>query len=239
MKLIKQILPYKLKRKIKDNLGVPSLHGSLLNLKACGFDPGFTVDIGAYVGEWTEQFLEIFPGKKVLMIEAQKSKKPFLEEVSQKYKGIHFLNDLLSAVDGNLVSFFENETASHVEPLNENKPAGNKNYTTKTLDTVIEKNNYPWPDFIKLDVQGHELEILKGADKCMKNCEVCLLEVTFLDLYSGDPLIVEALNFMDNKGFQAYDISQLMRRPLDKALYQADVFFVNKNSPLLKSRSWN
>lgn len=238
MKLIKQLLPFKLKRKIKDNLGVPSLHWSLRNLKACGFDPGFTVDIGAYVGEWTEQFLEIFPGKKVLMIEAQKSKKPFLEEVSQKHEGINFLNDLLSAADGKLVSFFENETASHVEVSKENKPDGNKNYTSKTLDTVIEKNNYPWPDFMKLDVQGYELEVLKGAEKCMKNCQVCLLEVTFLDLYSGDPLILEVLNFMDNKGFQAYDISQLMRRPFDKALYQADVFFVKKNSILVKDKIW-
>jgi hypothetical protein len=74
MKFIKQLFPYKFKRKIKDSLGVPSLHWPLLNLKACGFDPVFALDIGAYTGEWTEQFLEIFSGKMVLMIEAQESK---------------------------------------------------------------------------------------------------------------------------------------------------------------------
>lgn len=236
---IKKLFPGRLKRNIKDNLGVPSLHWTLLNLKACGFTPGFTVDIGAYIGNWTEQFLEVFPNTKVLMLEAQESKKYSLEKVCTLHSSVDYLIGLLSASDGNIVSFYEKETASHVAPSNENNTVGAKTYTTQTLDTIIEKNNYPLPDFIKLDVQGHELEVLKGADKCISNCEVCLLEVSFLDLSSGGPLAVDVFNFMDKKNFQAYDISQLMRRPLDKALYQADIFFVNRTSQLLKSRSWN
>ena len=236
---IKKLFPHKLKRKIKDHLGVPSLHWSLINLKACGFNPGFIVDIGAYVGEWTEQLLEIFEGKKVLMIEAQDSKKAFLEKVSSKYPGVDHIICLLSATSGNSVSFYENETASHIQLSNVNNTAGTKSYLTQTLDGIIEEHNYPFPDFIKLDVQGHELEVLKGAGKSLANCEVCLLEVPFLDLTPGNPLIWEVLNFMDSKGFQAYDISQLMRRPLDKALFQADIFFVKKDSKLLKIKSWN
>ena len=239
MKFIKQLFPHKFKRKIKDQLGVPSLHWTLLNLKSCGFNPSFTVDIGAYVGEWTEQFLEVFPGKKVLMLEAQESKKSFLEKVTAKYNDVNYLIGLLSATNGNVVSFYENETASHVGSANENKTGGGKEYLTQTLDRVIETNNYPLPDFMKLDVQGHELEVLKGAEKCIANCEVCLLEVSFLDLNTGDPLVLDTFNFMDKKGFQAYDISHIIRRPLDKALFQADVFFVKKGSPLLKSKSWN
>lgn len=239
MKLIKKLLPFKLKRKIKDQLGVPSLHGSLINLKACGFNPEFIVDIGAYIGEWTEQFLEIFPGKRVLMLEAQQSKSIFLEKVTSKYKEVNYLISLLSAADGNVVSFYENETASHVGSGKEHNTPGKKEYLTQTLDKIIEINNYPFPAFLKLDVQGHELEVLKGAQQCLTHCEVCLMEVTFLDFGSGDPLILEVLNFMDTKGFQVYDISQLMRRPKDKALYQADVFFVKKSSSLLSYKGWN
>ena len=239
MNFIKNFIPAKFKRRIKDNLGVPSLHWTLMNLKACSFDPSFTVDIGAYVGEWTEQFLEVFPGKKVLMLEAQESKKTLLENVCAKYNDVNCLIGLLSATNGKPVSFHENETASHVGLVNEDLCEGAKIYLTQTLDSIIEKNNYPLPDFLKLDVQGHEIEVLKGGEKAISNCEVCLLEVSFLELTPGDPLVLDIFNFMDQKGFQAYDISQLMRRPLDKALYQADVFFVKKTSRLLKSKSWN
>jgi FkbM family methyltransferase len=173
------------------------------------------------------------------MVEAQDSKKTCLEKISSQYIGVNYLIGLLSATNGSPVSFYENETASHVELSDGNKSTEAKIYFTQTLDTVIEKNNYPLPDFIKLDVQGHELEVLKGAEKCIAHSEVCLLEVTFLNLNNGDPLILEVLNFMDARDFQAYDISQFMRRPLDKALYQADIFFVKKHSPLLKARTWN
>jgi hypothetical protein len=105
----KILFPFRTNRKIKDHLGVSSLHWSLLNLKACGFDPSFTIDIGAYVGEWTEQFFEIFPGKKVLMVEAQDSKKTYLEKVSSQYNCVNYLIGLLSATKGSPVSFYENE----------------------------------------------------------------------------------------------------------------------------------
>jgi hypothetical protein len=44
---------------------------------------------------------------------------------------------------------------------------------------------------------------------------------------------------MDANNFQAYDISGLMMRPYDKALYQIDMFFVKKDSPLVNVKRWN
>lgn len=46
------------------------------------------------------------------------------------------------------------------------------------------------------------------------------------------------MNFMDAAGFQAYDLLQLMRRPYDKALYQADLLFIEKSSRLIQDRKW-
>ena len=36
-----------------------------------------------------------------------------------------------------------------------------------------------------------------------------------------------------------YDITQLMRRPFDKALYQSDFLFIKKTSPLVAVKRWN
>ena len=52
------------------------------------------------------------------------------------------------------------------------------------------------------------------------------------------PLLLEVLNYMDSIGFQLYDISEFMRRPLDHALYQMDVMFVRKTSHLVAEKRW-
>jgi hypothetical protein len=64
------------------------------------------------------------------------------------------------------------------------------------------------------------------------------MEVSLLDLDST-PLILELMNYMDSKGFQAYDICQFMRRPYDRALYQIDLLFIRKTSKLIAERRWN
>jgi 16S rRNA G527 N7-methylase RsmG len=85
MKLIKKLLPYKYKRAVKEKLGVPSLHWSLQNLKKKNFHPATVLDIGAYEGYWTRDLLEVFPSARILMVEAQKNKAPFLEKIKQEY----------------------------------------------------------------------------------------------------------------------------------------------------------
>lgn len=236
-KFIKKLLPFKYKRTVKEKLGVPSLHWSLQNLKKKNFNPASVLDIGAYEGYWTVDLLEVFPNAKVLMVEAQKSKMPFLEKIKVQYPKTDYAIALLSSSDGEDKCFCENETASHVSKLPlQGQPSSI--LKTQTLDSLIKVKNFPLPDFIKLDVQGHEMEVLKGAETSLQHAEVCLLEISLFDFGDGTPLLQEMLNFMDSKGFMAYDISQFMRRPLDKALFQLDMFFVKKDSFLIADKSW-
>ena len=44
--------------------------------------------------------------------------------------------------------------------------------------------------------------------------------------------------FMDQIDFQAFDISQFIRRFFDKALYQVNMFFVKKDSFLIADKTW-
>lgn len=232
--LFKKILSSKYKRSIKERLGVPSLHWSLQNIKRLGFDPSFVVDIGAYEGFWTRDFLEVYPSAKVLMLEAQSSKATKLQSVCAEFANTQYHIALLSGEDGKEFSFIESETASHVTADITNAA---KKIKSESLDVILEKRMLPYPDFLKLDVQGFELEILKGGSKSLAHTEFCLMEVSLLDL-DGTPLILEVMNYMDSKGFQAYDICQFMRRPFDQALYQIDLLFIKKNSRLISEKRW-
>jgi hypothetical protein len=140
----------------------------------------------------------------------------------------------LSAEDGKKLIFMENETASHVESV---AFAGKAGISSETIDAILSRRGLPFPDFIKLDVQGYELEVLRGAAASLANAEFCLLEVSLMNL-CNEPLLTEVIAFMDERGFQAYDICQFMRRPYDLALYQIDMLFISKISRFVSDKRW-
>jgi FkbM family methyltransferase len=233
--IIKKLFPSKFKRKIKEDLGVPSLHWSLENMKRLGFNPSFALDIGAHAGSWTIDFKEVFSDCTILMFEALEEKTALLQKVKESYSNTDYHIGLLSAEDAKQYSFHKDETASHVSLTS---AEGNITLKSESLDAVIERKQLKkMPDFIKIDVQGFELEVLKGGSKCLQNAQCCMMEVSLLDL-DGSPLVLEMMNFMNSYNFQLYDITQFMRRPYDKALFQCDFIFIKKDSPLLASKRW-
>ena len=79
----------------------------------------------------------------------------------------------------------------------------------KTLDELVKQNEKLDPDFIKLDTQGSELEILRGSEKVLteKVCG-CLIEISFVETYKNQPLFREIDSFMEQKGFNLFDIKR-------------------------------
>lgn len=235
--LLKKILSDKYKRGVKERLGVPTLHWSLENLKRNKFYPSTVIDGGAYQGYWTLELLDVYPSAKVLMVEAQETKELILKNLTISKKNTDYTIALLSSQTGKNLKFAESETGSQV--ITDGR-FGNEipMKVSKTLDDLLKQKDFPYPDLLKLDVQGHELEVLKGAPNSLKHAEVCLLELSLMSLGSNMPLISEMISYMDSNNFQPYDISQFVRRPFDKGLAQIDMFFVKKDSDLVASTRW-
>jgi len=109
-----------------------------------------------------------------------------------------------------------------------------------TIDSLIDSGKLKIPELIKLDVQGYELEALKGASKTFGKTEVYILEVS---LFSDDaekiPIFHQVVNFMAERNYYAYDLPGYLRRPLDGALGQVDICFVKKDSFLRKENKWS
>ena len=174
-KLAHQIRPFTSKRirKLIYKVGLimhegapyPSMQSTLHDLKQRGFTPSTAIDVGAYHGEWTKMFKKIFSSAKILMIEAQKEKDQILSGVCENFSGtVSCEIALLGAKDGAEVDFVQMETGSSV--FEESSPYARKRLkkTLITLDALLEAyKDFQQIDFLKLDVQGYELEILKGA----------------------------------------------------------------------------
>ncbi|HWD89991.1 MAG TPA: FkbM family methyltransferase [Mucilaginibacter sp.] len=236
--MLNKLIPESVKRRLKTKLGVPSQEDSFARLKGLGFDPKVCLDIGAYEGNWTRDLKNIFPDMAVLMLEGQSEKEGALKKVKEQFTDVDYHIALLGAEERD-VTFHKYETASSV--LSEHHSTGARTETVKLrlLDKLVEKTRFEKSELIKIDTQGYELEILKGGEKALASAEFVLLEVSLLDIYKDVPLVAEVIAFMNQRRFVLYDICSLMRRPLDKALFQSDFLFAKENSIFRKDKRWS
>lgn len=73
---------------------------------------------------------------------------------------------------------------------------------TRTLDEIAAaRAEVPLPDFISLDTQGTELEILRGSPAAVDAAVAIVTEVEFVPLYEGQPLFGEVCAFLVERGF--------------------------------------
>ena len=66
-----------------------------------------------------------------------------------------------------------------------------------TLDKLVSKNNIPLPDFIKIDTQGSELDILRGGEKTISNCSLIYLECPIIEYNMGSPNLSEYIEYLN------------------------------------------
>ncbi len=217
-----------------------SVEVSLRRLRALGFRPANIVDVGAFQGTWTQMVKGIFPDAAVLMIEAQPAKEQILETVSAQYNGeVDYKISLLGPEARDDVPFFELQTGSSILPEQSSIQREVKRYAMRTLDEIVAERIPSKVDFLKLDVQGYELEILRGSQNTLQGVEVILMEVALLEVNRGAPLVDEVLNFMKQRGFVVYDICSFIRRPLDDALWQSDFLFVHEGSSFRQKKTFD
>ncbi len=80
---------------------------------------------------------------------------------------------------------------------------------TRRLDSI---ENLERIDFLKLDVQGAELDVLRGAGHLLHDVLVIQTEVEFVPLYKGQPLFADIDAFLRASGFQFHAFGGIARR---------------------------
>jgi hypothetical protein len=69
------------------------------------------------------------------------------------------------------------------------------------LSKVIERTDVVAPALLKIDVQGFELEVLKGCDNLLDAFETIYLECSFIELYNGQAKAANVIDFLHERQF--------------------------------------
>lgn len=201
-----------------------------------GYTPTHVFDIGAYHGNWTLSALSIFPDAKYVMIEANDH--PELNSF-KGYTNIHLLNEILNYKTTDVIwhqmgatgdSLFKEQTG-----LSDQFAAIPR--TSITLNDCISKYALDLSSmtniFIKIDCQGAEIAILKGAADVLAKTDFILLEMPLFGQYNaGVSSFLEHMQYMDSIGFQPYDIVE--NHYINNFNMQVDMLFINKKHSFVK-----
>lgn len=179
------------------------------NLRQLNLNVNNILDIGAHSGEFAKSIHHLFPNAYILMIEGNDRCESALEELQFDHC-IALLSDTNKEVNfymnkNNLTcagcSYYKENTEGYDDAIVEKKQ-------TFTLDEVVSTTGKNF-DFIKLDTQGSELDILKGGLNTLRTSNYVLMECSVIKekLYNkGDSHIDEIIDFMKNNGFDRYHV---------------------------------
>jgi FkbM family methyltransferase len=230
------LIPPDWRKKIGCHLGAPDLRWSLMQLRRYGFSPKNIMDVGAFRGDWTKIYLEVFPEAYITCIEPQDAYREILDKFAEKHSNIRIIQALLGKKVDRAVNFSEVGSGSGV--LVDSDPSTIAVRPMTTIDTLVTDGICKPPQLLKLDVQGYEIEVLEGFSQHLDQCEVIQCELSLLPIAFGAPLIHEVLTYLYKRGFVMFDITELIRAPSDGCVWQIDALFCRMDSPLRRERAW-
>ena len=224
----------------RSNGPVGAVEPFLRDLAGRGFNPKHILDVGANVGNWSKSASLVFPAAKISMVEPQHSLTDSLNELCQELPQARLFPVAAGAEASRRDLFLraEDPSSTFCDVGEYGEPLGVQSTEIIPLDSLLDLPDFPGPDLVKIDVEGFEMEVFKGAQKIISTAEMLVVEVSFFKWYPMTPRFVDVITYLDERGLDVYDFCWFLRRPLDGALGISDVCFVRRDSPLRANHRW-
>lgn len=207
----------------------------IAHLKSVNFNIKTAVDVGIAYG--TPAFYKSLPDAKFYLVEPVPQCKPILENLERTI-GATYFNVAAGSEDGE-IDFFVHPDISGSSCLRQWEgevfDGESIRIPLRKLDTLIPKS-INRPSLLKIDTQGNELDVLKGAQELLEVIDVIIIETSFHEFRKGAPEIHEIIATMVNYGYRCYEILEGHYRAIDNALAQVDIVFVKHDSVLRESK---
>lgn len=196
------------------------------------------VDIGANVGQFSLLCAAVYPQATIFAFEP-------LSEPARKC-GELFRNRDRFTLSTCAIGSTEGEATMHVsrrddsssllpisDTLTEVFPGTDEVGTVRVamapLRVYVEPTALAFPALLKIDVQGGELEVLRGCEDLLDRFSYVYVELSFVELYTGQPLCQEIIRFLDHHRFVVVGVNNVSYDQAGRPL-QADFLF-SRNAP--------
>ena len=197
-------------------------------------------DVGAYHGNWIGNYLKYFPNAFAYLFEPYEISYNILKKRFKKKKRVNIYKNALSSIEG-CVEVNIN-TKAYTNSLLELDPEATKSWSknkyehlyqekvqTITLQDFANKNNIKRINILKLDVQGYESRVLKGAEMLLKEflIDILVLEVIVAPTYKEQSKIHEIFEIFEKNNYKLYGIYDIEKNSKREKIQQFDVIFYN------------
>ena len=196
---------------------IPNEHINFLEKLSKTFysDNMIIYDIGSSVLYWTQNAINIWKNSNIYLFDGMTELKLFYDEYNiHNNTNYEYYIGVLCDEDCKSVNFYQNDEL----------PAGNSYYKEighqnshiifskdhikhklgMKLETIVKNKNIPMPDLVKIDVQGAELDILKGSMSIINKAKFLIVELQHTEYNQGAPLCNQTRDFLIENGWQIY-----------------------------------
>ncbi len=202
------------------------------SLRRISFPVNHIVDVGANHGTWTRQALKFFPEAYFTMLEPQGWMKEDIQDLLVINDKISFYGVGAGAEEGSFKFTLVERDDSCSFRFSQEEAALNGykqiDIPVVTINGLLEGSKIPVPDIIKIDAEGLDIEVVKGASNYYGKTEIFMVEAGVMvpELKNS---VLKLVNFMDDIGYKLYDITDINRTQKHNALWLVELVFVKKN----------
>ncbi len=191
------------------------------------------VDVGAHKGQFALYARELLPSAEVHCFEPLDEPRTILGRLFAEDSSVHVYPFALGASEGVADIFVSQRndsssllriTEKQVSRFPGTELASVRSTTVQQLDVALRDALLKKPVLLKIDVQGSELDVLKGGTNVLRACSQVLVECSFVELYDRQPLFDVIYTHLAERGF-VLSAANCSARDAMGAWLQADILF--------------
>lgn len=193
------------------------------------------LDVGANDGNFATDIHKILPEAFIYSFEPLPDVFEQLKLKTSHIKNIQYNNFALGEKEEEKIIYRNDFTPSssllkmkvlHKEAFPNTANSSEQKILVKTLDSISSNLNLFPRLLLKLDVQGYEINVLKGSPKLLEKVDVIIAETSFYELYENQTLFKDVFDFLHQHNFRYVGNMEQLQDSNDGKILQADSVFI-------------